>query len=195
MLRAMVDIALKFLANELTTYLLAQTDAGTGAVQVLLSRLVDDSGKFIVAPGNICLTLLNVEEERNTKSQLPEYTYINGRHVVREPDLKLNLCILFAPNFTAYSDALKYLSSVLLFFQSRPAFTPVEYPALDARITKLVVEFQTLGFEQLSQLWTFVGGKQQLSVVYRVRLLVLQPDTPNTIQPPLATIGTNLQNR
>jgi hypothetical protein len=188
----MLDTALKFLKDELNTYLLTQT--GSDAV-VEMGKLVDEAGKYPQEIYNkLCASIINIEEERTFKSQLPEHIYTNGQHIVLEPELKINLYVIFAANFDfkLYDQALKYLSYVLAYFQSHPSFTSVEYPALDPRIEKLTVELQSLNYEQLNQIWAFIGGKQLPSVIYKVRLVSLQDTTPTAIQPPAREFDTNI---
>lgn len=187
----MLDVAVAFLKDELNTFLLTRTGSSSGDV-VKLSKVVDEAGKYAVTEG-IAAYIINVEEERVLKSHLPEYVYVNGQHVVSEPALKLNLHILFAANFALYDQALKYISYVLTYFQSHPSFTSEAYPALDSHIEKLVVELQSLSYEQLNQVWAFVGGKQLPSAIYKVRMVVVQDDAQTAIQPPVTIIKSNLQ--
>jgi hypothetical protein len=84
---------------------------------------------------------------------------------------------------------------VLTYFQSHPAFTPDEFPALDPGIEKLVVELQSLNFEQLNQIWAFIGGKHLPSVIYKVRMVALQDQVQKTVQPPLTILQTDLGRR
>ncbi len=181
----MIDIALGFLTDELNAYMEARTGATT--VRATLTRMVDDGGKYPFSQG-IGVTLVNVEEERTFREQLPSHTLVNGQHVVREPALKLNLTLLAAANFSIYDESLKYLACVLTFFQAHSAFTPARYPALDPRIGKLTVELQSPTYEQLNQIWGFVGGKQLPSALYRVRMVVLQDLDVAAVQPPLTEI-------
>ena len=189
----MLDTALKFLKDELNTYLLTQT--GSDSIKVEMSKLVDEAGKYAFELDTIAVSIINIEEERIFKSQLPERIYTNGQHVVLEPELKLNLHVLFAANFKVYDQALKYISYVLTYFQSHPSFTSVEYPALDPSIEKLTTELQSLSYEQLNQVWAFIGGKQLPSVIYKVRMVSLQAMVLTLIQPPITEINTNLQNQ
>ncbi|HEY9698906.1 MAG TPA: DUF4255 domain-containing protein [Trichocoleus sp.] len=189
----MLDLALRFLKNELNTYLLTQT--ATNTVEVRLSKLVDESGRYAIDEETLGITVINIEEDRIFKSHLPEYAYSNGQHLVMEPDLKLNLHILIAANFKQYDQALKYISLVLTFFQSHPFFDSSINADLDPRIEKLVVELQSLNYEQLNQVWAFVGGKQLPSVIYKVRLVVLQDQAQTAIQPPITQINSTLQTR
>ncbi len=186
----MLDSALAFLKDELNTYLLAQT--GSSMVEVKLSRLVDESGKYAVEEDSLCATVINIEEERVFKEQIPEQTYVNGQYRTFAPELKLNLHLLFAAHFKLYDQALKFIAYVLTYFQSHTSFTSEIYSTLDARIGKLTLELCSLNYEQLNQVWAFIGGKQLPSVIYKVRLIVLQDDGPTAVQPPLTIIGTNL---
>ena len=188
----MLDIVLKFLTDELKTYLNIRTGSNSAEV-VKMSRLLDQEGKYAFDEGTIAATIINIEEERTFKSQLPDYTYKNGQHVVLEPEIKLNLHVMFAANFKQYDTALKYISYVLMYFQSHHYFTSEEYPALDERIGKLTMELQSLSYEQLNQVWAFIGGKQLLSVIYKVRMVILQDEAQMAIQPPITIINTQIE--
>lgn len=189
----MLDTALKFLKDELNTYLLTQT--GSDSIKVEMSKLVDEAGKYAFELDTIAASIINIEEDRIFKSQVPEHIYTNGQHIVLEPELKLNLHVLFAANFKVYDQALKYLSYVLTYFQSHPSFTSVEYPALDPGIEKLTTELQSLSYEQLNQVWAFIGAKQLPSVIYKVRMVSLQAVVPTVIQPPITKINTSLYSQ
>jgi hypothetical protein len=180
----MLDVALKFLVKELNSYLLIRTGSSFGDVE--LCRLVDDSGKWAIKEDHIGAALINLEEERILKSQMPETTYVGGRHVVMDPALKLNLHVLFAAKFQQYDQALRMLSFVLTYFQSHRGFTPEACPGLDARIEKLTAELLSLSYEQLNQVWAFVGGKQLPSVAYRIRMVTLQDAAQRGIETPFS---------
>ena len=186
----MLDVALKFLVDELNTYLLTRTDSDFG--QAELCKLVDDSGKWAVTEDHVGASIISIEEERTFRSQLPERTYVDGKHVVLEPELKLNLHIMFAANFKNYDQGLKYISHVLTFFQAHANFTHAQYPNLDSDIQKLTAELQSLSYEQLNQVWAFIGGKQLPSVLYKVRMVVLQDIEQRSVEPPLTEIKTTI---
>ncbi|MFA7061981.1 MAG: DUF4255 domain-containing protein [Pedobacter sp.] len=181
-----------FLKDELNTYLLSRT--GSDTVKANLSKVVDEAGKYAFAIDSICCSIINIEEERLLKSHLPDYTNVNGQHVILEPELRLNLHVLFACNFTHYDQALKYISYVLTYFQAHPVFTSNEYPALTPEIGKLTAELLSLNYEQLNQIWAFIGGKQLPSVVYKVRMVTLQDAAQTAVRPQLSTIRTTIQS-
>src|SRR5262245_17396186 len=117
----MIDVALKFLAGELNAFLFARTGSPQGGIA--LGRLVDDAGRCAIAADSLGAALVNIDEERVLKSHVPASVLMNGRQVVLQPDLKLNLTILIAANFNIYDIALRQLSWVLTFFQAHPGFT------------------------------------------------------------------------
>ena len=147
----MIDVALKFLVAELNGFLFARTGAAGVAD---LSRVVDDTGKIAIPAASIGVALVNIDEERVLKSHLPSTVLIDGRHVLLQPELKLNLTIIIAANFAKYEDALRQLSWVLTFFQAYPGFTRDRFPALDPRIERFAIELYSLTFDQLNQLWS-----------------------------------------
>jgi hypothetical protein len=189
----MLDVALQFLRDQLNTYLLTRT--GSDTVKVKLSKVVDEAGKYAFDQETIGASIINIEEERTVKTHLPEYIYMNGQHVIKDPDLKLNLYVMFAANFKVYEEALKYLAHVLIYFQSQPSFSGEEFPDLDPGLAKLTLELQSPGYEQLNQIWAFIGGKQLPAAIYKVRMVILEPEAVSEIRPPLTKLGTVIQSR
>ncbi|WP_310601237.1 DUF4255 domain-containing protein [Desulfobulbus sp.] len=189
----MLDVALKFLRDEINAALALRT--GSDAVKVLLTRIAEETGKYAFAIDNIGCSVINIEEERVFKAQMPDYATVNGQQVATSPELKLNLHLLFAAHFTHYDQALKYLALILTFFQSHPVFTSDRYPALAPACGKLVAELISFNYEQLNQVWAYLGAKHLPSVVYRVRLVTLQEREPSGIKPPLTSIATTFHSR
>lgn len=192
----MLDVAMTFLRDQLQAYIVARTVAGSPDPRtVKLTPLVNDQGRYAIAQDTVGLTLVNVEEERTFKAQLPTYVTVDGRQIAREPEIQLNLHVVAAANFTDYAEGLRYLSLVLAFFQAHPGFTQDDFPSLDPRIGSLTAELHSLSYEQLNQLWAFVGGKQLPSVVYRLRLVTVQDDEIMGVQVPITTITATLGTR
>jgi hypothetical protein len=192
-----IDTAIKFLSDEVNTYLKKRALNGQNFGSVIAGQIVDDNGKWAVAADNVGLTLINIEEERLLQTQLPERVYINGNHIVMPPELKLNLTVLFHIRYTNgnYEQSLRFLSSVLTFFQAHPSFTADAYPGLDPNIEKLTVEMLSLSTEQLNQIWAYLGSKYLPSVAYRVRMIVLQDAEALGIAKPITTVTAVLHDK
>ena len=182
----MIDYAIKFLAGEVNNYLLRRTTSQD--VKVAVSGLADETGKWGILENSIGLALVNVEEERVLRTQIPERVLKNGTLVMLAPELKLNLQVVFAVRCKQYDQSLRYLSHVLNFFQANSSFTPADFPALDPSFGKLSVELLSYGPEQLNQLWAYIGAKYLPSAVYRVRMVVLQDTEPKAYGKPITEI-------
>jgi len=188
-----IDVALKFIAEQVNAHLLKRTGAALGEVEP--GPLVDDKGAWVVPQDTVRLALFQIDEERSLREQFPERVLIGGREVVMPPPLKLNLVVVFAGRFQQYDQALRTLSLVLTFFQAHPVFTPSDSPGLPTGIDRLAVELLSYGPEQLNQMWTCFGGKHLPSVIYRLRMIVLQDIEPSGTGAPITTIDTVLHGR
>jgi hypothetical protein len=189
----MIDQALTFLRDELAAYILARTNSNN--VEVKLSKLVNEAGKYAFGEETIALSVVHLEEDRTFKSQLPEYTYVNGQNVRLEPELKFNVHLMIAANFTVYAQAWKAISLVLAFFQSHSSFSSQEYPGLNPLFDKINIELASLTYEQQNQIWGYIGGKYLPSVLYRIRLVVIQDDAISGISKPITEIKTDLRTK
>jgi hypothetical protein len=190
----MLDVAVSFLADEFNAYLLRRTGSASLG-QVVPGGILDDKGALAIANGTVALCLVNVEEERVMREQVPARVMLNGREMVLQPELKLNLTLLFAARMTGYPMTLKALSNVLTFFQSHPVFSAEDYPALDPRIGKIVMELYSVTPETLNQIWASVGAKYQPSVLYRARLVTIQDREPFKPGEPITDIALDLHEK
>jgi hypothetical protein len=189
----MIDTALQFLRDELNSYFASRTGGEKAVVE--MSRVVDYAGKYAIDEDTIGVSVINIEEERILKAHLPEYNVINGHHSIMEPQLKVNLYVLFAAYYRRYDAALRSISHVLTYFQGHPSFAAEEYPGLSEGISKLVVELQSPTYEQLNQVWAFIGAKQLPSVIYKVRMIHLQDGSSKGIQLPITRLSSNLHGQ
>ena len=94
----MINKALTFLLNELNNYFETSNER-----KVVLANIVNQDG--LTDPrhdDSILLTLVNIEEEKALKSQTPYIREPNGSALKINPEIKLNLQILFSANFKNY---------------------------------------------------------------------------------------------
>ena len=125
--------------------------------------------------GKAIMSLINVEEDRVAMQQ-ENWVKSPSGITYKNPPVYLNLYVLFAVNRADYSDSLKYLALIIQFFQSQNVFTPLNYPALDPRIQKLMCDLYSVNFEQLNQIWSVLGGKYLPSVLYKIRQITIDED-------------------
>lgn len=175
----MIESVVKTLKDELVVYLDlvgGLDEPATNIVQV--SHLFGSTGEPITK--ELGITLVNIEEDRINKANNPYVKTADGFNKVN-PEIKLNLFLLFTANFdTNYTEALKFISYVIRFFQSKSVFTTENTPGLDPEIKKIIAELHPMSFEQQNYLWGMIGGKYLPSVLYKLRLLVVQEGLPVT---------------
>jgi hypothetical protein len=187
----MLESVLKFFSDEINAYL--QTQGGApGTTPVKASGIVGDDGKYTIEDDHVAITIINLEEEAAAREQLPHTTYQDGQTVTLEPPLNLNLYLMFAARFTHYDQAIKYMSHILTFFQTRRVFTREKYAAMNKSLSRLVVELQRVDYEQLNQIWAYIGAKHLPSVVYRVRMVTVQEGAQTGIKPPILKISAKV---
>jgi hypothetical protein len=165
-----IDDALNFLVNQLDNHLETPSEPNAEMGNILSQ----DGSTDHLAENSIILTLVNVEEEKVLKSQVPYFKESNGSIFKTNPEIKLNLQILFTANFSNYKMAVKFLSEVISFFQAKNVFDHKNSPTLSQSIEKLILELITPSFEQLNHMWGFLGAKYMPSVIYKVRMLTIQ---------------------
>ena len=186
----MIASLFEFLRSELQEYIQLRT--GTSAIKVSTCALVDEAGRISIPEDTIAITLVNIEEDRTLKRTTPEIISRAGESATLEPEIRINAIIMFAAHFRQYDQALKSISLVLLFLQSHPTFRAEVHPRLDSRFTRVTTELLTMTFEQLNQIWGFVGGKCVPSVFCRVRTVVIQDTAPAYPEQLVHTVGANV---
>jgi len=202
-----IDNALKFIASEVNKYVVMKIDPTLDpsiTKWIVLGNVARAQDADPAAGSNPLqakgiLTLVNVEEDRVSK--LPNnYVKINNRIEYRNPVVFLNLYLLFAVNNTNYETSLQYLSMIIQYFQHKNYIDHQNSPAaseprLDPRIDRLIFDLHTLGFEQLNQLWAILGGKYLPSVVYKMRLVIINDETPDMFGDPILKISIADHNK
>ena len=189
----MIDVSLKFLADEANAYMQRRLDADFGNIE--LGPLVDDKGSWVATQNTLRMTLFQIEEERHARTQIPQQVLVNNHNVALPPPLAINLAILFSASFTTYTEGLRLLSLLLTFFQSHPLFTPAEHPGMPAGVDRLALELINYGPEQANQMWACLGAKHLPSGGYRVRMLFLQDQEPSGTGAPVREIHTRTGQR
>ncbi|QRR00617.1 DUF4255 domain-containing protein [Dyadobacter sandarakinus] len=123
----------------------------------------------------LVLTLISLEEENSLKNNYPVHQE-QSVSMYQKPALHLNLYLLFSANFKLYAEALKHLGLVLQFFQAQQHMS---YTDEFSNTHKLTFTIHNIGFENLHNLWTVLGGHSMPSVLYKARLLYVQQSPLN----------------
>jgi hypothetical protein len=142
------------------------------------------------------MSLINVEEERIFKTQVPAVVRKeNGQYYRKEPDLKLNLYVLISAYHKNYEDGLKFLSRVVTFFQANNVFQnqpggPARKEDLPEGIDKIIAELYTAGFEQQNQIWASLSTGYVPSVIFKIRMIIIDSAPADQRVNPVTEIKT-----
>lgn len=192
----MVDEALQFLRDNLNASLSATSGRPANASDPELVRFVDGEklGESISFPSAaVSVLLVNLEEESSLRPGDPFVRQAaDGTHQRVQPDIRLNLVVLFVANFKDYSQSLRYLSRIIQYFQSHRAFHPGNSPTLSPRIEQLHVQLMPLAMTQLNELWGSLRTCYRPSVLYKVRMLTFR-DTETTPTSPTTEVQVRIQ--
>lgn len=146
---------------------------------VALSNIVEQDGNVATNVTNkLVVFLVNIEKD-STPGNLPKReTTQSDKAVMGYPPVHLNLYLMFAAHFSGnnYSEALKFLSHTISFFQRNPVFDHQNTPDLDNRIAQLTLDIENLNIKDLSSMWTILSGKYLPSILYKVRMLTFAAD-------------------
>lgn len=134
----------------------------------------------------VIASVVNIEQEECLRNIPFRRTRLdpNGlpSGVERQPEIFLNIYVLFGANKSDYQIALQRIAQVIAFFQRQFVFTPANTPVLGAlNISKIVFDLYSTSFDELNQLWGVMGGKYIPSVVYKMRLALIQDAPEQTV--------------
>ena len=153
--------------------------------KALMSHIVNADGSIALQETDkIIVTLTNIEMDR-TKSNTASYEQTQrGSFVKVNPPVNVNLYLLFSAYFTNenYTEGLKFISSVVAFFQNRSGiFTMQNTPGLGPTaqlVEKYTAELLPLEYRDISNVWNGLGAKYLPSVLYRIRTLPIEHREP-----------------
>lgn len=173
----MIYDAINFLKQRLEAYL--SEGRASAEPLILLSNPWSNNDNNKNSSFLNAISLINVEEEKALKSQVPSVVKNeHGQYVRKEPDIKLNLYLLISAYHKNYEDGLKFLSRIVSFFQANTVFQhTLEKTAhgggLPENVETLKAELFTPDFEQQNQIWGSLSMGYVPSVIYKIRMIIV----------------------
>ncbi|GAA4276739.1 DUF4255 domain-containing protein [Aquimarina mytili] len=167
----MVDVVLNVLKDKLNEHF--KKVVGTTESNIIEFISTNNNDPVSFTNDKITPFLINISEDRKFRNA-DQYSGIvrNGIRTQTNPEIRIELLILFVSKFNKYDQALKFLSHLIKFFQVNRIFDPLNSPQLsDENIEKLIVELISLPLEEQNQVWHSLNTSYLPSVLYRVRLL------------------------
>ena len=175
----MLNDALTFFKNNLNSYLSSggkPQDPQEDQVVFLVGQSMDSLNFKL---GAVSIVLMNLEQENVLRApDLYARTLPNGTTQKVQPEIRLNLYILFVAHYQQYEDSLRNLSAIIQYFQNHRLFTQQNAPELSENIEQLVVELVTLSFSEQNEVWGSLRLSYHPSVLYKVKMVVFQDEAP-----------------
>ena len=176
----MIADVLVFLKNRLNAHIRSLSgsglaDAGEDKVVFVDGDQKPDSISF--TQGAVSLLLFNIERDV-TLRQADNYMRIADDGTKRKvnPDIIINLYVLFVAKFKDYEQSLHYLSLILRYFQANHYLDRQNAPELGKTINHLVLELNTLTTTQQNELWGILRCSYLPSLVYKVKAVTFIDD-------------------
>jgi hypothetical protein len=170
----MIAQALTYISSKINTALFTPG----GSPRVVPGNITAFNDNAFIDP-NILLTLINIEEEVTLRNP-DNYIKRDLSVIYKNPPMHFNITVIFGaylPNTnnldTNYSTSLAKIQKILGFFQRQNTFDTTNSPDLPAGIEKLVFDLVNMNLEHLHHLWSMLGGKYIPSVVYKMRMVVI----------------------
>lgn len=168
----MIQMAFKCISERMNEYL--KGIYNTPEEMVIVSAIGQSQGVDLSEINNkVVLSLLNIERE--TAMGIGAGYNRMSSDLVREskPPWHLNLTFIVASVFSEkqYLQSLKVLSNVLLFFQSQNVFTCSSSEQMGKSNWKMTVEPVNLNYQELTNVWSVLGGRYYPSMAGKIRML------------------------
>lgn len=178
--------------------------AALTAIVKAINKDIGNSGPDIVELGNISLidafqdssvqdltdsvivSVVNLQQESSLRNLPLRRAGLDEqgqpRAIEQAPEIYLNVYVLFGANLRNYDIALNRISDIIGFFQKHHVFTPASLEALIddgstvdlGLVRQLIFDLYSMSFEELNQLWSIIGGKYIPSVLYKMRMAIIQ---------------------
>lgn len=182
----MIDKTLVFLKNNLNAYLTAGRKPNDPQEErvVFLDLKSTDSISFKL--GAVSIILINVEQENILRAEDPYIQFMADGTAQRvNPEIRLNLYLLFVARFQLYEDSLGNLSKIIKYFQGHRLINHQNSPELDEGIGQLIIELVSQTFSEQNEVWGTLRAPYHPSVLYKVKTLVYHDED---VVAPLARI-------
>ncbi len=142
---------------------------------VVLSAPFDPGGSVAREVNNkIVVFLANISKD--TLPTQNSYTMLDKRSGLQTASpLFLNLHVMVAACFDSarYQESLKFTSHAIRYFQENPIIDRNTNPELEDGLDKLVLDIENVAAHELSNLWGILGSRYLPSVLYKVRMVVI----------------------
>ena len=173
----MIGETLIFLKNHLNAYLSSGRDPDESPEDKVVFVDCETMDPLSFRLGAVSVLLINIEEENRLRSP-DQYMRMSpdGASQKVQPEIRLNLYVLFVVRFKQYEEVLRYLSLIIQYFQNHRLLNHHNAPELSEEIEQLVMELVTLPFSEQNEVWNALRITYHPSVLYKVKMVVFRDE-------------------
>jgi len=196
----MIYEVLQILVTELNIYFQQQIPNVPDDIVVLDNIALADSESETAnnMKNKVVVSLLTIDEE-STLRNFHNQSRVNNQTEYYNPEVNLNLYVLFSANANEYKESLLYLSKTIEFFQSKNVFTQNNSSYPDNLFIynptdyfKFSMELYTPNFEDLNYIWGTLGGRQFPSALYKLALVTIAGNRTVNTATTINETGSNM---
>lgn len=173
----MLRDVLVFLKDSLNNYLRAgeiSNDAQEDYVTFLSGQSIETLNFKL---GAVSIVMINLEQENSLRAPNQHSRNMPDGTIQKvQPEIRLNIFVLFVAHYPQYEDALRILSKIIQYFQGHRVFTHQDSAQLSENIEQLVVELVTQSFAEQNEVWGSLRLPYHPSVLYKIKMVVFQDE-------------------
>lgn len=169
-------------------------DPAQSFIDITNIATLNDGDEFLKVKSPIVLSIVNIEEDKTLKNQTVYLKNTNDLTQIsryKQPTQHLIISILFTSynkDLSMYLGGIDKLKGVISYFQQNKSFYYkdddtemidhdtfiVKTEAQQSHYEKITMESVSLSMEQLNQMWSYLGSKYMPSMLYKMRLCIIQ---------------------
>ena len=193
----MISEVLIFLRNQLNSYLHGQVGWSLEESREEKVGFVDgqEMDPITFRLGAVSALLINIEADNTLRAPEPYWRMApDGTQYRAQPEIRLNLYVLFVARFKKYEDSLRYLSLIIQYFQNHRVFNHHSAPDLSEYMEQLVMELITLPFSEQNEVWNALRTTYHPSVLYKAKMVVFRDADAVATTPDIEDLTFRISN-
>ena len=189
----MIGTTLNVVARRLDAVIRRRLALPPAEKKVILSPFLDLDGSVAIKEENtLVLYPVNIQKDAVAGSGgvavTPPHPSLAG-----PPPLYLNIYLVLGMYYQ--SSQLRYgldlLTTAISILQGQPSWNRDNTPELPPNVDRLIFEMTSLDFHELSHIWGHLGGKYLPSVVYKMRMIIVDDGVITRVTPVISEVQSS----
>ncbi len=189
----MIHDVFKYLSERLNEHLKVIFDSPEDLVRVTsINQNLDESSDL--SQNQIVMSLINIERETSMGIQVNRQFVDHKFYKKTNPPWHLNLVFILASvsNDKQYLQSLKLLSSALEYYQNQNVFILPLVHNNDVSL-RITVEPMNANYQEVSNIWSVLGGKYYPSLVGKIRMVTIDSDQISSVEKSSDEVRTKVE--